>query len=137
MTNCIFCDIVAGKSPNTTIEEETEEYVIFKDIKPASTNHYLCVTKKHIDSLKVMTKEDMQLINRLEEGIKGFFKSQQIGTNDALFGFHVPPFISVKHLHVHGIAPRSSMSWTSSLMFKPNSYWFKTVEEAKDYLSKK
>lgn len=61
MTRCVFCDIVAGKMPNTTIEVETEEYVIFKDIKPASTFHYLCVTKKHIESLKVMTKEDIPL----------------------------------------------------------------------------
>lgn len=61
MARCIFCDIVAGKSSNTTIEAETEEYVIFKDIKPASTYHYLCVTKQHIESLKVMTKEDIPL----------------------------------------------------------------------------
>lgn len=63
----------------------------------------------------------------MEEGLKGFFKSQQIDTEDALFGFHMPPFISVKHLHMHGIAPRSNMTWSNSFMFKPHSYWFKTV----------
>lgn len=61
MTRCIFCDIVAGKLPDTKIEVETEEFVIFKDIKPASTYHYLAVTKKHIESLKTMTKEDIPL----------------------------------------------------------------------------
>ncbi|XP_023307532.2 adenosine 5'-monophosphoramidase HINT3-like [Lucilia cuprina] len=137
MAPCIFCDIVAGKSPNTKLEVETDEYVIFKDIKPASTYHYLCVTKRHIESLKVMTKEDIPLVNRMEEGLKGFFKSQDIDLNDALFGFHMPPFISVKHLHMHGIAPRSNMSWTNSFMFKPSSYWFKTVEDARQYLQNK
>ncbi|XP_037826955.1 histidine triad nucleotide-binding protein 3-like [Lucilia sericata] len=134
MTRCIFCDIVAGKSPNTKLEVETDEYVIFKDIKPASTYHYLCVTKRHIESLKVMTKEDIPLVNRMEEGLKGFFKSQDIDLNDALFGFHMPPFISVKHLHMHGIAPRSNMSWTNSFMFNHLHIGLKTVEDARQYL---
>lgn len=64
MARCIFCDIVDGKSPNTKIEVETDEYVIFKDIRPASTYHYLCVTKRHIESLKALTKNDIPLGNR-------------------------------------------------------------------------
>ena len=63
----------------------------------------------------------------MEKGLKGFFKTQGIDTEDATFGFHLPPFISVKHMHMHGIAPRSSMSWFHSMMYKPFSLWFKTV----------
>lgn len=61
MKRCVFCDIVDGKSLDTKIEVETDEYVIFKDIRPASTYHYLCVTKKHIQSLKALSKEDIPL----------------------------------------------------------------------------
>ncbi|TMW52901.1 hypothetical protein DOY81_002017 [Sarcophaga bullata] len=137
MARCVFCDIIDGKSPNTKIEVETDEYVIFKDIRPASTYHYLCVTKRHIESLKVLTKKDIPLVDRMEKGLKGFFKTQGIDTDDATFGFHVPPFISVKHLHMHGIAPRSAMSWFHSLMYKPFSLWFKTVDDARSYLENK
>lgn len=64
----------------------------------------------------------------MEQSLKGFLKSKDIDTNDALYGFHMPPFISVKHVHMHAIAPRSNMTWANSFMFKPGSYWFKTVK---------
>ncbi|XP_013114887.1 adenosine 5'-monophosphoramidase HINT3 isoform X1 [Stomoxys calcitrans] len=137
MAPCIFCEIAGGRSPNTQIEVETDEYVIFKDIKPASTHHYLAVPKRHIESLKVMTKEDIPLVDHLEEALKQFFKSKGIDTEDALFGFHMPPFISVRHLHMHGIAPRSTMSWMNSFVFKAHSAWFKLVEDARKYLENK
>lgn len=59
MQNCIFCDIVQRNSPK--IEVETDDYVIFKDIKPAAAYHYLCIPKRHIDSLLDMNKNDIPL----------------------------------------------------------------------------
>jgi hypothetical protein len=44
------------------------------------------------------------------------------------YGFHVPPFNSVKHLHMHGIAPISKMGFLGRMIFKSNSYWYKTVD---------
>lgn len=58
---CIFCDIIAGKSPNTVIEFENENIVIFKDIKPASDFHYLAVPKKHIEDVRTLTLADKDL----------------------------------------------------------------------------
>ncbi|KAH8372008.1 hypothetical protein KR093_009706 [Drosophila rubida] len=124
--NCIFCNISSGKS-DTTLEFETDEFVIFKDIKPASTYHYLIVTKEHYESLKVLDKSHTKLVGRMEDTLKEFLKSKDIDTTDALFGFHMPPFISVKHLHLHGIAPRSEMGFFSRLVFKSSAPWFKSV----------
>lgn len=62
MENCIFCSIIAGHT-NTTIEVETDDYVIFEDIKPASTYHYLAVPKLHIESLQTMSTNDHLLIS--------------------------------------------------------------------------
>lgn len=58
---CIFCDIVAGKSPDTTIEFSNEDIVIFKDIKPASDHHYLAVPKKHMPNVRGCTINDKDL----------------------------------------------------------------------------
>lgn len=69
-------------------------------------------------------------MDHLEDALKQFYKSKGIDTEDALFGFHMPPFISVRHLHMHAIAPRSSMSWMNSFVFKTNSAWFKVVSSA-------
>ncbi|XP_034482181.1 histidine triad nucleotide-binding protein 3-like [Drosophila innubila] len=135
-TNCIFCDISSGKS-DTILEVETDEFVIFKDIRPASKHHYLIVTKDHYDSLKVLGKSHEKMILRMEDTLKDFFKSKGICTRDALFGFHMPPFISVKHLHLHGISPRSEMGFISRLIFQPSAPWFKCAKEAQAYLNAK
>lgn len=52
-----------------------------------------------------------------------------------LLGFHWPPFNSIKHLHMHGLAPQVEMGWFKAFMFKPNTKWFKTVDFViNDYL---
>lgn len=43
-------------------------------------------------------------------------------------GFHMPPFNSVKHLHMHGIAPKSEMKLVGRWIFREDSYWYKTVD---------
>uniref|UniRef100_A0A1I8MFP1 Adenosine 5'-monophosphoramidase HINT3 n=1 Tax=Musca domestica TaxID=7370 RepID=A0A1I8MFP1_MUSDO len=136
MAPCIFCQI-ASHTKGAEIEVETDEYVIFKDIKPASTHHYLAVPKRHVESLKTMTKDDIPLVNDLEKAMKEFFISKGIDIEDALFGFHMPPCISVHHLHLHGIAPRSAMGFMNSFVFKPHTPWFKLVEDARKYLENK
>lgn len=50
MTNCLFCKIISGNSPADILYRD-EEIIIFKDIKPASTFHYLSVPIKHIENV--------------------------------------------------------------------------------------
>lgn len=47
--------------------------------------------------------------------------------NDLRMGFHLPPFNTVDHLHLHLISPASSMNILHNVMFKPNTWWFSTV----------
>lgn len=61
-------------------------------------------------------------------------KNNQTDINEIRLGFHVPPFHSVKHLHLHGIAPSSSMGLIGRLIFRSDSYWFKTVDTIIDSL---
>ncbi|KAH8344509.1 hypothetical protein KR067_002724 [Drosophila pandora] len=124
--NCIFCKITGGQDANTVLEMENDEFVIFKDIKPASEHHYLAVTKEHHNSLKTLNKSHEDLVGRMEEGLKKFLREKGVATDDALLGFHLPPFITVNHLHMHAIAPRSQMGFLSKLIFLPSA-WFKTV----------
>ena len=48
---------------------------------------------------------------------------------EALLGFHYPPFITVEHLHLHGIAPITGMGYLGK--YCPNGWWFKTVMHLK------
>ena len=36
---------------------------------------------------------------------------QAFETNDYILCFHIPPFNSVDHLHLHVLAPASEMNW--------------------------
>lgn len=58
---CIFCDIVAGNSPDTVIEFTNQHIVIFKDIRPASDYHYLAVPKNHMQNVRACTLNDKDL----------------------------------------------------------------------------
>lgn len=128
MENCVFCKIISGNSPETKIEYENEDLVVFKDIRPAAEHHYLAVPKIHIVSAKCLKSEDEELLNNMENSLKIVFQQKNVDINDALYGFHWPPFISVHHLHMHGIAPASSMKLISRGIFRPNSLWFCTSQ---------
>lgn len=55
--SCIFCDIV-DKKTNTEILFENEEFVAFRDIKPAASYHFLIIPKRHIMNINSLTVDD-------------------------------------------------------------------------------
>ncbi len=64
MIDCIFCKIIK-KEVSSEILRETEDAVIFKDIRPSAPIHYLIVPKKHIASIKEISHEDEVLMGHL------------------------------------------------------------------------
>lgn len=119
--DCIFCKISSGKD-KTKLLYEDEQFVAFNDHKPASEIHYLIVPKDHLESCKTLNEQHIDIIKRMTEIGKGLVKDMD--QKQVRFGFHWPPIILVKHLHLHVIAPISSMSFMSRLIFKENSWWF-------------
>lgn len=49
MTDCIFCKIVAGELPSTSVWEDDDYYAFF-DIFPNCKGQTLVIPKKHYDS---------------------------------------------------------------------------------------
>ncbi|XP_031347360.1 histidine triad nucleotide-binding protein 3 [Photinus pyralis] len=126
-SDCIFCNIISGKHPNELIYED-EELVIFKDIKPAAEHHYLAVTKRHIKNVNELTTNDKELVEKLMEVGKRVLQELGADVNDLRMGFHVPPFNSISHLHLHLITPTTGMGFLSRRIFQPNTWWFATAE---------
>lgn len=135
-TPCLFCNIASAKDPNTTLLYQDEEYVVFRDIHPASTHHYLVVPKMHIRSVKGLTPADIPLVRRLID-IGQQVLLEKGGTLDSLrMGFHWPPFTSINHLHLHIISPMEQMSTLSKVIYMPGSAWFCPVDDAIAYIER-
>ncbi|EDV94206.1 GH25016 [Drosophila grimshawi] len=129
LSECLFCKIAKGTFSTTKLEFEDEEFVIFKDKNPAAKIHYLAVPKQHYDSIKALNKSHIGLIERMQNGMINFLKSKDVDLSVAVIGYHVPPFISQKHLHLHGISPVSEMSVSNRISFFMPSFWFKSSQD--------
>lgn len=105
MEDCLFCKISKGEVPSTKVYEDEDVYA-FNDINPVAPIHILVIPKKHIASLKDMTKEDEALvgkifgvINKIAEE-KGFKESgYRVITNCGKEAGQ-----EVMHLHFHILA---------------------------------
>lgn len=107
---------------------EDDEVCVFRDIKPASRFHILTIPKRHIEDVKSLTSADKELLNRMMSISRELLSKNNLSIEDARFGYHWPPFRSVKHLHLHTIAPESEMGFIGRVIFKKNSYWFVSPE---------
>ncbi len=102
-TDCLFCKIVNGNIPATTIYEG-DDVIVFNDIKPMAKTHFLIVPKCHIESLKSCEEAHQQLLGKMlllapklaaEQGLKGFKTLINTGREGGQEVFHI-------HVHVFG-----------------------------------
>lgn len=105
MGDCLFCKIINKEIPSEIVYED-EEIMAFKDINPVAPVHILIVPKKHLDSIKDMTKEDEALIGRIHSVINKIAEEQGVSEQ----GYRVVTNSGkdsgqeVMHLHFHLIA---------------------------------
>ena len=101
MTDCIFCEIVAGKIPSRKVYED-DEMLAFHDINPMAPVHFMIIPKKHVDSLAAVTDEHAPVLGRMMakagrlareqgavDGFRTIVNTGRIGRQD------------VYHLHIH------------------------------------
>ncbi|KAI8916768.1 HIT-like domain-containing protein [Powellomyces hirtus] len=96
---------------------QDDEFIAFHDINPSAQLHLLLIPRSHIPTIHSLTPTHLPLLTRmLERGrtilhSHGFTEQQQ-----QQLGFHVPPFTSVSHLHLHvlGLPYRS---WLRSVKY--------------------
>lgn len=100
--NCIFCDIVKGKT-DTEFLYENETLVVFKDINPHAPVHLLAVPKKHIRSINDLTLSDDSIISSLISAGKHMAKEVGIATSGYKLVFNVERGGGqmIFHLHLH------------------------------------
>ena len=112
MSDCIFCKIVKGDIPSTSVYRDEHAYA-FRDINPAAPTHILIVPNKHIDSVNMMIADDEPLIGHLfsvakqiaeQEGLaeKGYRLVVNTNAEAGQTVFHI-------HLHLLGGKPLGKM----------------------------
>uniref|UniRef100_A0A3Q3Q8D9 HIT domain-containing protein n=1 Tax=Monopterus albus TaxID=43700 RepID=A0A3Q3Q8D9_MONAL len=122
---CIFCLIANDQDEEAEILKKDDELVCFRDTKPGATHHYLVVSRTHINNCKTLQADRIPLVERMEEMGRRILKKNKVSDlNDVRMGFHVPPFSSVPHLHLHALAPATTMNSRSQLRYGPQSCWF-------------
>ena len=104
---CIFCQIVARKTPADVVYED-EEFLAFRDIHPQAPRHVVIVPKSHIPSVTQLTSEQQGLIGRFilvakdlaeKEGISA--GGYRLAMNCGADGGQLVP-----HLHLHLLGGR-------------------------------
>ncbi|KAM0791916.1 hypothetical protein ACM66B_004170 [Microbotryomycetes sp. NB124-2] len=83
------------------VVHEDDEFVVFKDRSPGSKVHLLAVPKNHIDNVKSLTMEHVDMIERMRQLGQRVLEDNGVPANQQRMGFHIPPFYSVNHLHLH------------------------------------
>jgi histidine triad (HIT) family protein len=101
--DCLFCKIIAGTIPATTLYED-DDVIVFNDIKPMAKIHFLIVPKLHLESLKSCDPSHQQLLGKMlllapklaaEQGLQGFKTLINTGREGGQEVFHI-------HIHVFG-----------------------------------
>ncbi|KAI0806346.1 HIT-like protein [Irpex lacteus] len=133
---CIFCDVSREKGFDVVYEDE--KFVVFRDHRPAAAQHLLVIPRRHIDSVRTLTKDDVPTVKRMAEIGHSVLDEMQVPLSSRRLGFHIPPFYSVKHLHLH-VQATPYRSWLKRakypvirgwLGYDKGFSWFVEVEQA-------
>lgn len=99
MDDCVFCKIVAGEIP-VPKEYEDESLVVFKSNKPDAPVHVLLVPKRHIESIKVVSDQDVDILGKIQ--VMARKMAEKLGiANGYKLALNAGRFQEVMHIHYH------------------------------------
>ncbi|KAG1866153.1 HIT-like protein [Suillus subluteus] len=99
--SCIFCGAYSTNRSDFDIVWEDQEFVAFRDIRPSAQHHIQLIPKAHIESIRKLSQKDVNMLRRMEEIGHSILDTSNVPVSKRKMGFHIPPFNSVLHLHLH------------------------------------
>ena len=125
--NCIFCEIVKGSVPASTVWED-EHSLAFLDNRPLFAGHCLLIPKRHVETLADLPPE---LVGPLFSNARMLSRAveEALGAEGSFVGINNRVSQSVPHLHVH-VVPRRKKDGLKGFFWPRNPY--KHEEEMED-----
>jgi diadenosine tetraphosphate (Ap4A) HIT family hydrolase len=133
----VFGRILNGESPSRDYAE-TSELLAFRDRSPKAEFHALVIPKRYVPNLYSLTIDDLDLVRDMRRLALDLLEDRvPRAANDYVLCFHVPPFNSVDHLHLHVLAPTSRMAWIHRYgKYRCGTRWCIEESEVIDRLSR-
>lgn len=112
--DCIFCKI-AKKEVSAEIVFESDQLLIFKDVRPSAPVHYLVVPKEHIQSIAYLKDNHRGILSDL------IFSAKELALKLGLKGYKLVFNVGkeggqiIDHLHLHLLGGWTKKSEADSL----------------------
>lgn len=132
--DCLFCRI-QNRTERGTIVYEDSEYVAFKTIMPASNLHLLITPRTHIKNTKSLSGQEGANLVRSLVRIGEIALGPEFAT-DALYCFHLAPWNSIDHLHLHAIASPNRMNLKGAMKYNTKTFWCSSAMDLASELEK-
>ena len=100
LINCIFCKI--RDDPTHPKIYQDDSIFCINDIQlGGAKQHILIISVLHIPNVDKLTKSDIPLLQKHKDVIRTLNEQFNNKESEVRVGFHVPPFYSIDHLHLH------------------------------------
>ena len=135
--SCVFCSIVNKTGP-ARIVDENDEFIVFRTLKPYAEHHLLVCPKRHVMSVRELKGEkDADMIERMvgfgEKCLNGLeYSEKKVSEGESIIHkhcFHIPPYNSIDHLHLHSIGMGDAgMDWFGRLKYWDSTFYCKSAK---------
>jgi len=109
--SCLFCRIVAGEIPASTVYED-DQILAFNDINPQAPMHVLVVPKAHIATVNDLAEAHDPLVGAMLRRAAAIARERGYDGSGyrTVFNCNAQAGQSVFHLHLHVLGGRA-MAW--------------------------
>lgn len=112
-----FGAILRGEIP-ARVFAETATLLAFEDNDPKADFHALIIPKREIGSVSDLQSIDLPMLYEMKD-----MADELLSDSSWRLVFHIAPFNSVQHLHLHVLAPVNTMSLFGRLKYWSETRW--------------
>lgn len=115
---CVFCEILEDQTERV-IEQSNRTFSFYDRNTGRCKVHILICPKKHIKNMNHLRREDLPLLAEMREEAHRIAQKYG-GGSPYRMGFHIPPFYSITHLHLHLCVEPIYTCWSKAVTFGLN-----------------